>query len=77
MAQIVHYNIDFIVNNIDIMFNSIISYRYLLNPLYQSFPLYSFYESDDNLNKKEIIYTPNYNLSYEIENSKNFYRIYF
>jgi hypothetical protein len=77
MAQIVHYNIDFIVNNIDIMFNSIISYRYLLNPLYQSFPLYSFYESDDNLNKKEIIYTPNYNLSYEIENSKNFYKIYF
>jgi len=77
MAQIVHYNIDFIVNNIDIMFNSIISYRYLLNPLYQSFPLYSFYESNDNLNKKEIIYTPNYNLSYEIENSKNFYKIYF
>lgn len=77
MAQIVDYNIDFIVNNIDIMFNSIISYRYLLNPLYQLFPLYSFYESDDNLNKKQIIYTPNYNLSYEIENSKNFYRIYF
>ena len=77
MAQIVHYNIDFIVNNIDIMFNSIISYRYLLNPLYKLFPLYSFYESDDNLNKKQIIYTPNYNLSYEIENSKNFYRIYF